>query len=687
MNSTHHRLLVHNGTFATIGPSGDITGARGDTPDGLFAGDARHLSRWQLTIDGTTPTVLVPASEGPRSESVLIPAGSRAEPPAHTVFREQTIADGALVETLRITGNRHHAGAALVAITADADFADQFELRSDHRWYEKPHAVRSRHVLPDGIEFGYRRQEWHSRTLITASPPPDAVEETGSGARRLVWRISPEPQAAAELTLRVVPLPHGAPEPASGDDGFLPHAGRAGADGPAAVPPRDALAADALTATDALTTDALATEVLTTGLLATDVLTAPGAGTNGSWPELDAACRRGLADLAALRTTATGPDGEVLRVPAAGVPWFVTLLGRNALLTSLFALPYRPALAADTLLALAAAQATADEPARIAQPGKIVHEMRQGELAHFGQVPYGRYYGSVDSTPLFLVLLGAHAEHAADDKLARRLERHARAAVSWMFEHGGLRDHGYLVYHPDQGGVANQSWKDSADAICHADGTPAQGRVSAAVAQGYAYDALRRTAGLARTVWDDPAYADGLDAAATALRERFREDFWMDEHDLTALALDGDGSRVDALASDAGHLLWSGILDGDLAVRAGRRLLRGDFFSGWGVRTLAAGQGAYHPLAYHRGAVWPHDNAVLALGLARHGLTEEARTVAEAVVATAAAGNGRLPEVIAGYAREGHARPVPHPHACAPQSWAAAAPFALLTAVATRAGV
>ncbi|NJQ17675.1 amylo-alpha-1,6-glucosidase [Streptomyces bohaiensis] len=645
MNATHHRLLVHEGAFAAVGPSGDITGARGTVPEGLFADDARHLSRWQLTIDGTTPLVLAPATAGPRARSALIPGGRGAEPPAHTVFREQRLERGTLVEEIRLVANRAPAGTVVLAMTVDADFADQFELRSDHRWYDKPHAVRSRRALPDGIELGYRRQEWHSRTVITSQPPPEAVEETGSGARRLVWRLRPAPGEAAVVTLRVTPLPHGA------DDA---------APAPAAPGPQH-------------------TEP------AADPAAAPVPG-RGSWPELDALCRQGATDLTALGTVATGPSGEALRVPAAGVPWLAALLGRNALFTSLFTLDHRPADALDTLLALAAAQATADEPERVAQPGKIVHEMRRGELAHFGQVPYARYYGALDTTPLFLVLLGAHAEATGDDSTARRLEPAARAAVRWMFEHGGLDTHGYLVYHPDEGGRANQSWKDSPGAICHADGTPARGRLSAAAAQGYAYDALRRTAALARRIWADPGYGTKLDQAADALRERFQRDFWMPEHDLPAPAVDGDGARVESLSSDAGHVLWSGLLGEDHARRTADRLLRPDFFSGWGVRTLAAGQDAYHPLSQHRGAVWAHDTAVLALGLARYGLADGARRVAEAVVATAEASGGRLPEVVAGYGRQGRSAPVPHPHACGPRAWTAATPFALLRAVAPGAG-
>ncbi|MGW3203579.1 amylo-alpha-1,6-glucosidase [Streptomyces sp. NPDC001135] len=642
MTDRHH-LLVRGATFAAVGDRGDISGVRGGgSPDGLFVRDARHLSRWQLTVDGAVPEVLTPVADGDAARCVLVPRGGRQEPPAHTLFRHQAVGDSSFVESLRVTSNRPVPTTVRLAITADADFTDQFELRSDHRTYAKAGAVRSREVLDDGIEFTYRRAEWRSCTTITADPAPDAVEETGTGARRLVWALDLEPHGTAELVLRVIARPHGEKralrvprDPASVNDQLL------GAEG----------------------------EFM------------EGVAFPTGWPELAEACARGLADLAALQVPATGPDGEELRVPSGGAPWFLTLLGRDALLTSLFALPYRPELAAATLPALAATQATGTGMSPVAQPGKIVHEVRHGELAHFGQVPFRRYYGSVDATPLFLVLLGAYVEQTGDTGPARRLEPHARAAVGWMLDHGGLTSRGYLVYRADEGGLANQNWKDSPGAICCADGTRPTGAVMAAGAQGYAYDALRRTAWLARTAWGDETYAALLEQAAADLRDRFQRDFWMEEHSFPALALDGEGHQIDALASDAGHLLWSGLLDKEYGEVVGRRLLEPDFFSGWGVRTLAAGQAAYHPLSYHRGSVWPHDNALITLGLARYGLHDEARTVAHALVDAAVVAGYRLPEVLAGYGRDTHPEPVPYPHACVRESRSAAAPLALLTAV------
>lgn len=477
------------------------------------------------------------------------------------------------------------------------------------------------------MEFHYRREGWHSATAVTASPAPDRCVPEGS-AYVLEWELRLPAHGETELELLAQARPHGAPL-------------------------RElAPVSDALSST--LDTDNA---------------------------ELARACAQGFADLDLLRIPAEGPDGEPVTAPAAGIPWFLTLFGRDSLLTSHFLLPYRPETAAGTLRALAATQGRAYDTFRGEQPGRIVHEIRHGELAHFQQVPYGRYYGSVDATPLFLTLLGAHEEATGDSSLTLCLEAQARAAVEWMRGDGGLDRHGYLVYSPDRQGLINQSWKDSAGAICFTDGTQAEGPIAVCEVQGYAYDALVRTARLARDVWDDAPYADELDVLAAELRERFGRDFWMEDAGFPALALDGAGRQVDALASDAGHLLWSGILDDTRARRVGQRLLEPDFHSGWAIRTLAADQPPYHALSYHRGSCWPHDNAIIALGLARHGLSTELATLAEGLIATAARHGYRLPEVMAGYSRTDHPSPVPYPHSCSPQAWAAATPLALLTAL------
>ena len=660
------RILVQDGTFAVLGRSGDLHARRGTDTDGLFTRDARHLSRWQLTVDGRVPGVLTAEDGG----CVLTPADSRDEPPAWTLFREQALHGGALTERVRVRSNSPTPVSLRLAVTVDADFADQFELRADGRSYPRPDARHTVEEQPDGVRLTYRRgTEWTAVTEVTATPAPhhvlaadaepadgnaDAPDAPGGAptARTLTWRLDLPPHGTSEVRLWVRAFAPGGAEPAR----------------PAS--PAEAAAADAA--------DLAA-------FLGDGVPALPAAGQQQLADDLAAACRQGLLDLARLRITTTGPDGETVRPPAAGVPWFLCLFGRDSLLTSAFALPYRPELASATCRALAAVQGTVHDPARLEQPGRIVHELRHGELARFRQVPFGRYYGTVDATPLFLVLVHAYTETTGETALARRLEPHVRAAVDWLLGDGGLGRHGWLVYSSDAaaGGLANQNWKDSPGSICFRDGTPATGPLAVAEAQGYAYDALVRTAALARAVYGDATWARRLEETAADLRQRFQERFWLAEDAFPALALDGEGRPVDALGSDAGHLLWSGILDADRARHTADRLLADDFFSGWGVRTLAAGQPPYHPLSYHRGSVWPHDNAVIALGLARYGFADHLRTLAEGVVAAAAAHHWRLPEVMAGYGRDEHPAPVPYPHSCSPQAWSAATPLAVLTALRT----
>ncbi|MYQ36571.1 glycogen debranching N-terminal domain-containing protein, partial [Streptomyces sp. SID4956] len=588
MTETTGRVqLVRDGTLARLGPAGDIDGVGGTAPDGLFAHDARHLSRWQLRVAGAAPVTLRPAEEDPAgasSVSVLTPAGTREAPPAYTVFRDQSVTGGVLTERLTFVSNLPEPVTAELELTADADFADLFELRADRRTYERPGAEHTAQPVHGGVRFDYRRDDWHSRTVVECEPAPESVRETPDGgtARTLRWQLALEPHGRAELRLLVHARPH---------TPVLP------------VPRRTA-----------------------------HVPSPSGPGAS----DLDRAFDQGMTDLDLLTVHATGVDGEDLAVPAAGSPWFLTLFGRDSLLTSHFLLPYAPETAAATLSALAATQGQTYDAFRGEQPGRIVHEVRKGELAHFKQIPYGRYYGTVDATPLFLVLLHAHHETTGDRTLAARLEQHARRAVDWMLTDGGLQERGYLVYTPDPGGLLNQNWKDSPGSICFADGTVAEGPLAVSEVQGYAYDALLRTARLARDVWDDEDYARRLDDLAAGLRERFLRDFWMPEAGFPALALDGEGRQADALGSDAGHLLWSGILDEDRARVTGRRLLEPDFFSGWAVRTLASGQAPYHPLSYHCGSTWPHDNALIALGLARYGLGDEVRALADGLAAAAA---------------------------------------------------
>ena len=308
------------------------------------------------------------------------------------------------------------------------------------------------------------------------------------------------------------------------------------------------------------------------------------------WEPLARVYRRSLSDLAALRDYPDGQDGASL--PAAGLPWFMALFGRDSLITSYQALPFAPGLARTTLRTLAARQARADDPFRDAEPGKILHELRFGELTRSGELPYSPYFGSADATPLFLIVLDETERWTGDRELVRELEPNARAALEWIARYGDRDGDGYVEYERRNrvSGLRNQCWKDSWNSILFADGSLAEPPLATCEIQGYVYDAKRRSARLAREVWGDAELAARLEAEAEALRERFERDFWLPERGLYALALDREKRPVDSLTSNVGHLLWSGIASPERAAAIAERLLAPELFSGWGVRTMASGE-------------------------------------------------------------------------------------------------
>ena len=387
------------------------------------------------------------------------------------------------------------------------------------------------------------------------------------------------------------------------------------------------------------------------------------------WEDLRLSWERSVEDLETLVFEA----GEGLLVPAAGAPWFMTLFGRDALITGYQAMILSPEPARNTLRALAAHQAVERDDFRDAEPGKILHEIRHGELAYFGESPETPYYGTVDATPLFLVLLHEVWRWTADDGFARELEGAARRALGWIVRHAD-RTNGFVAYATrSTAGLENQGWKDSSDSMLFSDGSRAEVPIAPCEVQGYVYDALLRTAELAGRAWGDDGAAAKLRMEAADLRERFDRDYWMEERGYYALALDGEGRQVDSITSNAGHLLWSGIVPREKARRVADVLMSEELFSGWGVRTMAEGEGGYDPDSYHDGSVWPHDNALIAAGLRRYGFREEANRVAVALLEAAPYFDHRLPEVFAGYPRGEEEGPVEYPLSCSPQAWAAGA--------------
>ena len=358
----------------------------------------------------------------------------------------------------------------------------------------------------------------------------------------------------------------------------------------------------------------------------------------------------------------------------------MTMFGRDSIFTSLQSLPFAPELAATTLRVLGEWQGTRLDDFRDEDPGRILHEMRYGEMAAFEERPHTPYYGSVDATPLYVILLDEYERWTGDKALVKDLEREARAAINWIDEYADLMGNGYISYkrRNEQTGLENQSWKDSWNSISYADGRlPSFPRATCEL-QGYAYDAKLRAARLARLVWKDDAWAQQLETQAADLKRRFNRDYWLPDRGYYALALDADGSQVDSLASNNGLLLWSGIVDANKAKSVVDHLMGPRMFSGWGVRTLAEGEGRYNPIGYHLGTVWPFDNSFIAWGLRRYGFKEEAAKIAAGILDAAEVFEGRLPEAFGGYDRALTRYPVRYPTACSPQAWSTGAPLLLL---------
>jgi glycogen debranching enzyme len=380
-----------------------------------------------------------------------------------------------------------------------------------------------------------------------------------------------------------------------------------------------------------------------------------------------------VADLAALRMRTADGIGML---PAAGMPWFMTVFGRDTLITSLQTMLLGPELATASLEALAALQARADDASIDAEPGKILHELRRGRAA---ETWFGTYYGSVDATPLFLVLLSEDWRWTGDVTLVERLREPALAALRWIDEYGDRDGDGFVEYERrTPRGLENQSWKDSGDSQRFRDGTFAHAPIAAAEVQGYVYDAKLRLAELARVVWRDEALAGRLEADAAELRRRFDEQFWVEAGGYYALALDGGKRQVDSLCSNIGHLLWSGIVPAERVDAVASRLMDDELWSGWGFRTMSTSEAAYNPLTYHNGTVWPHDTSIGAWGLCRSGRAADVERIAATLLEAARFFDWSLPEVFAGFRRDETPFPIAYPTAARPQAWAAGTPVLLL---------
>lgn len=632
----HARTLKHDDSFTLVDATGDI---RPGSADGFYHQDTRHLSRFELRINGHRPILL---SSTLRDDNTALNCdltnpeldgvnGGRLHSDTIHIRRTQFLWEAILYERLRIRNFGDQQAHLRIEISFNADFVDIFEVRGTPRKRRGEYGQTD--VGRRKVTFRYSGLDQLERaTIVCFEPEPKVLE-----SRKAEFEFFLEPGAAQLIFIQ---------------------AGAADADG-SMLASSEAFRGSMLKARRSLRHS-----------------TVRAAAIQSSNEIFNEAIRRSVSDLYMLNTdTPQGP------YPYAGVPWFTTPFGRDGLITAFETLWFDPELARGVLRFLAANQATDHDPASDAEPGKILHELRRSEMARTREVPFRRYYGSVDSTPLFVMLAGAYLERTGDVETAREIWPNVQRAIRWMEEHGDRDRDGLLEYgRMTAEGLANQGWKDSGDSIFHADGTFADAPIALAEVQGYAFGARCAAAVLARVLGDDDE-ARRNQAEAETLKSRFDDIYWNDGIETYAVALDGAKRPCLVRSSNAGHALWSGIAKPERAAALVRTLMSVESFSGWGVRTLNSKERRYNPMSYHNGSVWPHDNALIALGMARYGFKAEAARIFDALFhASMYIDLRRLPELFCGFSRRRSQGPTFYPVACVPQAWAAAAPIALIQA-------
>ncbi|WP_413451687.1 glycogen debranching N-terminal domain-containing protein [Georgenia phoenicis] len=618
--------LVEGSSFCVSGASGDIDPARAE---GLFVQDTRLLSRWQLLVDDAP---VEPLAVLPREPYEALFVGRAPVRPGHVeptlvVERRRYVGQG-MREDIVLENYGSEAAGVELRLLVGADFADLFEVK-ERRFPHSPVVER----VAAGADLTLCVQRAGSRRGVRVSAPGSVASEgqlrftatVPAGGR---WTATVEVVASVEDEELATPFPLDEPveqaEPVRRMRGWH-----------ASVP-------------DIRVED----------------------------PALAEALRRSEEDLGALRIVdPRHPEDDVV---AAGAPWFMALFGRDSLLTSWMTLPFSPDLAMGTLRTLARMQGTTIDPMTEEQPGRILHEVRRGADLSLALGGNSVYYGSIDSTPLFVMVVGRAARWGVPMAELEPLLPAVDAAVEWIVELGDRDGDGFVEYErATDRGLANQGWKDSTDAIAFRDGAPARTPLALAEVQGYCYAAFLAKADLDERRGNVTGAREWRERAAV-LKRRFHEAFWLPEEGFYALALDNRKRPVDAIASNAGQCLWTGIVDEAVAGQVVERLLSPEMFTGFGIRTLGTGNARYNPVSYHNGSVWPHDTALIAAGVADYGFAAESRRIVDGLIDATRAFDGRLPELFCGFDRAEKPVPVPYPTSCSPQAWAAAVPFELL---------
>jgi glycogen debranching enzyme len=628
------RVLKHGETFAVLDRYGDATpGGLGE--QGLFHESTRFLSRFILELQGQRPFFLSSTVHEDNDRFVAhltnpdLIVGGQLRAPLGTLHLavEKFLWEAACYQTVQVSHFGQEDVDIILCIKFGADYADIYEVRGQHR------PARGRDLEPElsanQVTLGYHGLDGVvRRTLLRFFPPPSTL--TSSEA---TWKLTLSPATESSLTVEI---------------GCQRQSDR-----------------------ERLRSVAQARDEASLEHGRSQAWQCRVTSVNG---QFNVWFNRAVSDLHMLVTSL--PSGPY---PYAGLPWFNTPFGRDGLITALECLWMRPDLARGVLYYLAATQATAVDFEQDAAPGKILHETRSGEMATLKEMPYGKYYGSVDATPLFVVLAGAYYERTADLKAIEAIWPKLLAALSWIEKYGDLDGDGLVEYRRNTPrGLLHQGWKDSDDAICHADGAPTEGPVALCEVQGYVFAAWVAAAKLAEAMGQTQT-ALAFTTNAEDVRRQFERFFWLEELGTYALALDSQKRACRVRSSNGAHCLFTGIADPNRAVRVAQTIFHPDLFSGWGLRTLALGEVRYNPLSYHNGSVWPHDNALIAWGLARYGETKSAaRLLAGLFEAGQYFELNRMPELFCGFARHTGIGPIPYPVACSPQAWSAASVFLLI---------